>query len=693
MPSGGSGASGKYADLEIREAPNGQVYVKDLALVPVRNISEVLDVVNLGVSLRATFETKLNMASSRSHTVFTVHVVQKDRANPDSDVISGVINFVDLAGSERLARSKSEGQRFREAVIINSSLSALGKVVLALASDPRTVRYIPYRDSKLTRILQSSLGGNSYTTLLTTIDPSSDNYDESLNSLAFADRCRNVQNRPTVNYVDSGQTSSEKRVKRLVQEIAQLKQQLELSRVSFEQKVNYMAEELGADSHTQKEAQVSAAAKEEEKFKDGLDRAKSEVKKRLHQERARTEQHLKAKKGALEDHFSQVQEAGMRKNLLQQDKIVLRERNKLLMAQTKKTEQHAEHVKATLAQEHKEALERNMIHAAEIVAEKEALVKQMPHVLRHGRDAIVTEKRKYVERQEAELDLKHENHLQSLMNSHEEEVENVEKQYRYWLMKKEEESRKFVRDFDDYHLRKRAEIHRYGSELLSLNELLGQLRRMVEDMCTGKFPASHKTGIRAIVAPAGLPRRGQKTEGPAMKAALEKMLLSLTGVKQKAASYERLMRRRALMRDTGEDGTQEGTRGSGAEDGESGEGGMLNMSAFARDFCGTPEEDEAGVLRYLTEEQLVGLATALRRRARLDPQVLDQAAERKALREEAMRDLSGHSTIERLRSLEAEVEKYKGAILEEQSRSRKLRVALDSARRLNTESRPTSAAP
>lgn len=116
------------------------------------------------------------------------------------------------------------------------------------------------------------------------------------------------------------------------------------------------------------------------------------------------------------------------------------------------------------------------------------------------------------------------------------------------------------------------------------------------------------------------------------------------------------------------------------------------MATFARDFSGTPEEDEAGVLRYLTEDQLRGLANALRRRARGDPGALDMAGERKALREEAMRDLSGHATIERLRSLEAEVERYKASILEEQGRSRKLRVALDSARRLNTESRPVSAA-
>jgi hypothetical protein len=96
--------------------------------------------------------------------VFTINVVQKDRRSADSEVISGILNLVDLAGSERIAKSKSEGTRFNEAVVINSSLSALGRVVLSLATgdSSRSNKHIPYRDSKLTRILQSSLGGNSW---------------------------------------------------------------------------------------------------------------------------------------------------------------------------------------------------------------------------------------------------------------------------------------------------------------------------------------------------------------------------------------------------------------------------------------------------------------------------------------------------------------------------------------------------
>lgn len=138
------------SDLDIHESPEGQVYVKDLCLIPVRNIQEVMDVVNLGISLRETHATRVNATSSRSHTVFTINVVQKQRRQEDSEVISGMLNLVDLAGSERIAKSKSEGTRFQEAVVINSSLSALGRVVLALATDPRNAKYIPYRDSKLT---------------------------------------------------------------------------------------------------------------------------------------------------------------------------------------------------------------------------------------------------------------------------------------------------------------------------------------------------------------------------------------------------------------------------------------------------------------------------------------------------------------------------------------------------------------
>ncbi|CEM28354.1 unnamed protein product [Vitrella brassicaformis CCMP3155] len=224
-------------NLTIHESPSGQVYVKGLNLIPVRNIAQVLDIVNCGVQMRATYETRLNANSSRSHTIFAINVVQRDQRNPDRDVLSGTMNLVDLAGSERIAKSKSEGRRFQEAVIINTSLSALGKVVLALAQDSRTARHIPYRDSKLTRILQNSLGGNSYTSLLTCLYPIEDNYEECLNSLAFADRCKNIRNRPTVNYVDQQQSAQERQVRELTEQIESLKNALQQNKHAIRQGV------------------------------------------------------------------------------------------------------------------------------------------------------------------------------------------------------------------------------------------------------------------------------------------------------------------------------------------------------------------------------------------------------------------------------------------------------------------------
>jgi len=144
-------------NYEIREDSSGNVFVKDLALIPVTTTEEVMSVIALGMRVRAVAETRMNSSSSRSHTIFTITVVQRENNSPDS--VTGVLNLVDLAGSERLKKSDSQGTRLREALHINTSLTALGKVVMALDAQPTDSNaHIPYRDSKLTRLLQDSLG-------------------------------------------------------------------------------------------------------------------------------------------------------------------------------------------------------------------------------------------------------------------------------------------------------------------------------------------------------------------------------------------------------------------------------------------------------------------------------------------------------------------------------------------------------
>jgi hypothetical protein len=187
-------------NCEIQQDENGRVFVKNLTTLSVTSAAEVIDILTFGLNLRATHETKMNSTSSRSHTIFTLYVAQKLVGT--NDTIFGQLHLVDLAGSERQKSTESVGNRFIEANNINTSLSALGKVIVAL--DPASgVSHIPYRESKLTRVLQNSLSKNSYVSVLAHVHPRPQWYEESLSTLEFANRLRKVHNTPHVNHFSS----------------------------------------------------------------------------------------------------------------------------------------------------------------------------------------------------------------------------------------------------------------------------------------------------------------------------------------------------------------------------------------------------------------------------------------------------------------------------------------------------------
>lgn len=230
------------ANFEIHEDAQGRVFVKDLSMVTVTSREEADALVQCGLKLRSTHETKMNAVSSRSHTVFTIHVFQQ--ARDTDEVIYGMLNMVDLAGSERLKKSESDGQRLKEALHINSSLSAVGKVVMSL--DPESgYNYIPYRDSKLTRLLQNSIGGNCFTTLIATIHPMKEHYEECLGTLQFANRCRSVQNQPRVNHINGTIADKDRRIRKLQEELSILRRQLEGLRAEYNSRFVATLNELG----------------------------------------------------------------------------------------------------------------------------------------------------------------------------------------------------------------------------------------------------------------------------------------------------------------------------------------------------------------------------------------------------------------------------------------------------------------
>uniref|UniRef100_A0A8D1WWU1 Kinesin family member 7 n=1 Tax=Sus scrofa TaxID=9823 RepID=A0A8D1WWU1_PIG len=202
-------------DIQLREDDRGNVVVCGVKEVDVEGLDEVLSLLEMGNAARHTGATHLNRLSSRSHTVFTVTLEQRGRAPsrlprpPAGQLLISKFHFVDLAGSERVLKTGSTGERLKESIQINSSLLALGNVISALGDPQRRSSHIPYRDSKITRILKDSLGGNAKTVMIACVSPSSSDFDETLNTLNYASRAQNICNRATINWQPEAERAPE----------------------------------------------------------------------------------------------------------------------------------------------------------------------------------------------------------------------------------------------------------------------------------------------------------------------------------------------------------------------------------------------------------------------------------------------------------------------------------------------------
>ncbi|KAA1097254.1 hypothetical protein PGTUg99_013895 [Puccinia graminis f. sp. tritici] len=220
--------------VTIREDKDGNIIWSGLKEVKVTRASEALSLLEQGSQVRQTNSTEMNAQSSRSHAIFSLNLTQSKLSAASStsssnkraskilsptssngrdfgdegewSTISSKFHFVDLAGSERLKRTAAVAERVKEGISINAGLHALGNVISALGdpSKSKTVTHIPYRDSKLTRLLQDSLGGNAQTLMVACISPSEHNLGETLNTLKYANRARNIKNRAEVNAQEVG---------------------------------------------------------------------------------------------------------------------------------------------------------------------------------------------------------------------------------------------------------------------------------------------------------------------------------------------------------------------------------------------------------------------------------------------------------------------------------------------------------
>ncbi|WZZ27486.1 hypothetical protein YC2023_010887 [Brassica napus] len=214
-----------FLTLDIRN--NSQLNglnVPDASLVPVSSTRDVLDLMRIGQKNRAVGATALNERSSRSHSVLTVHVQGKELAT--GSILRGCLHLVDLAGSERVEKSEAVGERLKEAQHINKSLSALGDVISALAQKSS---HVPYRNSKLTQVLQDSLGGQAKTLMFVHINPEVNAVGETISTLKFAQRVSSIELGAARSNKETGE------IRDLKDEISSLKSALEKKEAELEQ--------------------------------------------------------------------------------------------------------------------------------------------------------------------------------------------------------------------------------------------------------------------------------------------------------------------------------------------------------------------------------------------------------------------------------------------------------------------------
>ncbi|SPO03620.1 related to kinesin-like protein [Cephalotrichum gorgonifer] len=236
-------APNERSPVTIREDVKGNIILTGLRHVEINSMEDLMKALNFGSTIRQTDATAINAKSSRSHAVFSLNLVQRKSGTPTAEKRFSVplesmtgsevlvttdskLHFVDLAGSERLKNTGAQGERAKEGISINAGLASLGKVISQLSSR-QAGSHVSYRDSKLTRLLQDSLGGNAITYMIACVTPAEFHISETLNTVQYAQRARAIQSKPRIQQVEEGDKQAI--IDRLKAEISFLREQIRSS--------------------------------------------------------------------------------------------------------------------------------------------------------------------------------------------------------------------------------------------------------------------------------------------------------------------------------------------------------------------------------------------------------------------------------------------------------------------------------
>lgn len=246
------------APVTIREDQKGNIILTGLQQIDINSVDDLMSALNFGSTIRQTDATAINAKSSRSHAVFSLNLIQRKPKGPAGhglersekrlsmpiEAMTGSetwvttdskLHFVDLAGSERLKNTGAQGERAREGISINAGLAALGKVISQLSSR-QAGSHVSYRDSRLTRLLQDSLGGNAITYMIACVTPAEFHISETLNTVQYAQRARAIQSKPRIQQVEEG--NKQQVIDRLKAEVAFLREQIRSAERSGDERRN-----------------------------------------------------------------------------------------------------------------------------------------------------------------------------------------------------------------------------------------------------------------------------------------------------------------------------------------------------------------------------------------------------------------------------------------------------------------------
>ncbi|KAL4466133.1 hypothetical protein ABPG74_004370 [Tetrahymena malaccensis] len=493
-------------NLTIYENTNGQIVIKDLTLIHIKQMSELYEMISAAYQLREKFDTKSNQIWARAHTIFTINVVQKDKENENIPFMNSTIQFVDLAGSERIAKSLTEGHKFQEAILINTSLTALGKCLQNIA---RSNKSIPYRESRMTRVLQNCMGISCYVTLIVNLNPSESNYEESLSSLQFAERTKITQSKQSVTVNSGGGMTpgaasnggnqeefmmqnignfagNDKLIKSLKDQIKDLETKIDFIQRENKSKMTEIQNILGLEVDLDKILSRSSQ-KDLQQFK--MQREAVAKLENIQKQNKDLEEEIQQ----LHKHIENIQREEALKQERQSCQIIeLRSQVSKLKEQLSKDKMNSDEEIRKIQQERELEIKQMIEKSNQLLEEKASMILNLPNNLQNktNENQKVSEIKRNT-RTEVEKEFK--SQIDNLRNEYTRLYDNMKTQYEFHLKQKNEEIEKYVDQMKKYKQKKKSESELLRKEILELYDIWFQQNKIIQKIEIGHYSGGKKS--------------------------------------------------------------------------------------------------------------------------------------------------------------------------------------------------------